>query len=211
LLKKAENNGEVDRVHRALKDAILEGEIRPGDFLVEVDLARRCKTSRTPVREACNRLSQEGWITQIRYKGYFVPTISVREIVELYEYRRLLECHTAEQVAATASDEQIATIAATIKVEHNPRMEPGEFIHANEVFHLAVAAAAGNRRVFDQLKFMLEHVRRFDILVAQKSSGLITHVDILEAMKAHNPALARKAMAEHIDQSRDRMLKLFGG
>jgi DNA-binding GntR family transcriptional regulator len=210
MLKKVEKKGEVDRVHRVLKDAILQGEVRPGDFLVEVDLARRCRTSRTPVREACNRLSQEGWISQIRYKGYFVPTISVREIVELYEYRKLLECHTAERVAETGSDDQIAAIAATTKVERDPHMKPEEFIHANEAFHLTVAEAAGNRRIFDQLKFMLEHVRRFDILAAQKTSTLITHADILKALEAHNPRLARKAMGEHIDEARDRMLKLFG-
>jgi DNA-binding GntR family transcriptional regulator len=211
LLKKVEKKGEVDRVHRVLKDAILQGEVRPGDFLVEVDLARRCKTSRTPVREACNRLSQEGWISQIRYKGYFVPTISVREIVELYDYRKLLECHTAERVAETASDDQIATIAATTTVERDPQVKPDEFIHANEAFHLAVAAAAGNRRIFDQLKFILEHVRRFDILAAQRSSGWMTHAEILQALEARNPTLARKAMGEHIDGARDRMLKLLGG
>ena len=103
LRKKHEEKGEVDRVYRILKDAILQCQVLPGDFLVEIELARRCKTSRTPVREACNRLSQEGWISQIRHKGYIVPALSVREIVELYEFRKLLECHTAEQAAEIAS------------------------------------------------------------------------------------------------------------
>jgi len=211
LLRKAEKKGEVDRIYRILKDAILQCEIRPGEFLVEVDLARHCKTSRTPVREACNRLCQEGWISQIRYKGYLVPSLSVREIVELYEYRKLLECHTAERVAETASDDQIAAIAATIEVEHRPQVEPHEFVQANEAFHLGVAAAAGNRRVFDQLKFTLEHVHRLDILGIKKESHWIMHRDILQALEAHNPMEARTAMAEHIDDARDRMVKLFGG
>ena len=66
---------------------------------MEVELARQCETSRTPVREACTRLGHEGWISQIRYKGYMVPAISVREIIELYEYRKVLECFTAGKVA----------------------------------------------------------------------------------------------------------------
>ena len=65
--------------------------MRPGDFLSEVELARQCETSRTPVREACNLLSQEKWIQRIRHKGYVLPPISIRDIIEVYEYRKLLE------------------------------------------------------------------------------------------------------------------------
>src|SRR6187549_2940361 len=108
---RSEREGEVDRVYRVLKAWILEAKLRPGDFLVEVDLARQCETSRTPVREACTRLGHEGWISQIRYKGYMVPSISVREIVELYEYRKVLECFTAEKVAETATEKQVAELA----------------------------------------------------------------------------------------------------
>src|SRR2546426_626600 len=79
--------GEVDRVYRLLKDWILQCEFRPGNFLAEVDLARKCDTSRTPIREACNRLSQEGWISRIRHKGYLVPAISIREIQPSCESR----------------------------------------------------------------------------------------------------------------------------
>jgi DNA-binding GntR family transcriptional regulator len=211
LKSKTEKEGEVDRVYRLLREAILQCELRPTEFLVEVDLARRCKTSRTPVREACNRLSQEGWIARIRYKGYLVAPISVRAIVELYEYRKLLECFTVAKAAEEATDEQIRVIAATIDVERGPRPASGELVQANEVFHLAVAAAAGNQRVLDQLKFTLEHVRRFDILSTQKEPGWVPHAEILKALELRNPTQARKAMANHIDISRDRMLKLFGG
>ena len=69
LKPRVEKESEVDRVYRLIKAAIMQCEFAPGDFLVEVDLARQCETSRTPVREACTRLGHEGWISQIRYKG----------------------------------------------------------------------------------------------------------------------------------------------
>ena len=210
LRKKPEEKGEVDRVYRILKDAILQCQVLPGDFLVEIELARRCKTSRTPVREACNRLSQEGWISQIRHKGYIVPALSVREIVELYEFRKLLECHTAEQAAEIASVDDLAAIAATIEIEQGRQFRLQELVEANEEFHLAIAAAAGNRRIYDQLKFTLEHVRRLDTLGTRKDTGWVMHSEIMKALEAHNPIQARKAMTRHIDDSRDRMLKLFG-
>jgi len=211
LKPKIEKESEVDRVYRLLKAAILQCEFSPGDFLVEVDLAQQCKTSRTPVREACTRLCQEGWISQIRYKGYMVPTISVREIVELYEYRKVLECFTASKVAETATDTLITDLDDMIAVERQPNPEPRDLVEANEVFHLAVAAAASNQRILDQLKLLLEHVHRLDILGSQKDPGWIAHNQIIDTFKTHNPDEARKKMAAHIDMSRDRMLKLFGG
>ena len=211
LKPKVETESEVDRVYRLLKAAIMQCEFAPGDFLVEVDLARQCETSRTPVREACTRLGHEGWISQIRYKGYMVPAISVREIVELYEYRKVLECFTAEKVAEAATEKQVAELAKMIEVERGPNPKPRELVEANEVFHLGVAAAAGNERICDQLKLLLEHVHRLDILGTQKEPGWIPHNDLLEMLKAHKPDEARRMMASHIDSSRDRMLKLFGG
>jgi DNA-binding GntR family transcriptional regulator len=211
LKPKVEKESEVDRVYRLIKAAIMQCEFAPGDFLVEVDLARQCETSRTPVREACTRLGHEGWISQIRYKGYMVPAISVREIVELYEYRKVLECFTAGKVAETATAEQVANLATMIEVEREPNPKLRELVEANEIFHLAVAAAAANQRIVDQLKLLLEHVHRLDILGTQKDPGWIPHHHILETLKAHNPDEARRTMASHIDNSRDRMLKLFGG
>ena len=211
LKPKVETESEVDRVYRLLKAAIMQCEFAPGDFLVEVDLARQCETSRTPVREACTRLGHEGWISQIRYKGYMVPAISVREIVELYEYRKVLECFTAEKVAEAATEKQIAELAKMIEVERGPNPKARELVEANEIFHLGVAAAAGNQRISDQLKLLLEHVHRLDILGTQKEPGWIPHNDLLEMLKAHKPDEARRMMASHIDSSRDRMLKLFGG
>jgi DNA-binding GntR family transcriptional regulator len=211
LPSQAEKEGEVDRVYRMLKKWILECELPPGDFLSEVDLARRCNTSRTPVREACNRLSQEKWISRIRHKGYLVPPISIREIVEVYEFRKLLECFAAERVAQIASTEQIAEIARIIEIETAPAPDLSEIVEANERFHLRLAEIAGNQRLLDQLQLTLEYVRRLDIYSTRRDSSWIPHRDIVSALQSRKPAAARQTMAAHIDHSRDRMLKLFGG
>jgi DNA-binding GntR family transcriptional regulator len=205
-----EKEGEVDRVYRLLKDSILQGQFLPGDLLGEVDLARQCETSRTPIREACNRLSQEGWISRIRHKGYLVPPISIRQIVEIYEYRKLLECFNAEKAAHTASAEQIAKLRRILEVEDKPQAQMSEILAANDTFHLAIGEIARNQRVFDQLKLTLEYVHRLDVLSTQRDSGWIPHGEIFAALEARKPTLASKAMAAHIDSSRDRMLKLFG-
>jgi DNA-binding GntR family transcriptional regulator len=207
---KSEKEGEVDRVYRLLKNWILQCEFLPGTFLAEASLARRCETSRTPIREACNRLAQEGWISGIRHRGYVIPPISIRDIVEIYEYRKLLECFNAEKAAQTASREQLADLVGIIEVENKPKAKANEIFDANDAFHLRIAEIAGNQRVLARLKLTLEYVHRLALLSTQKDSGWIPHREILTALETRKPFQARKAMAAHIDNSRDRILKLFG-
>src|SRR6516162_10898184 len=104
---KANKLGEVERDYRILRDWLITAKLPPGEFLSEADLAERCGTSRTLVREACTRLMQDKWLSRIQRKGFMVTPISVRDIIELYEYRKLLECFTAERVAESASREQV--------------------------------------------------------------------------------------------------------
>ena len=206
----SKNGGEVDRVYRLLKTSILQCEFRPGDFLAESNLARRYKTSRTPVREACNRLAQEGWISSIRHKGYVIPEISIRDIVEIYEYRKLLECFNAEKAARTASREQLADLRNIAEVENKRTATVSEIMAANDAFHLAIAEIAANHYILDRLKLTLEYVHRLAILSTQRNSGWIPNDEILTALETRKAIQAKKAMAAHIDNSRDRMLKLFG-
>lgn len=207
---KIEKEGEVDRVYRLLKSSILDCRLRPGEFLSEVELARQCETSRTPIREACNLLSQEKWILRIRHKGYVIPPISVREIVEVYEYRKLLECFTAERAAKEASPEEVTRLRTITEVENQPVLDMALFLKANEEFHLALAEMARNQRVYDQLKLTLEYVHRLDILSTQRDNRPVPHREVVRAIEAHRPGEAAQAMAAHIEVSRDRMLKLFG-
>ena len=147
----SEREGEVERVYRLLKGWILDARLRPGDFLSEVDLARQCETSRTPVREACNLLSQEKWIQRIRHKGYMLPPISIREIVEVYEYRKLLECFNAERAAASATSDEIRALCEIIAIEDQAGVDMPAFLRANQDFHLRLGEIARNQRVLDQL------------------------------------------------------------
>ena len=206
----AASEGEVDRVYRSLKNWILQCEFLPGAFLAEVELARRCETSRTPVREACNRLSQEGWISQIRHKGYMIPQISVRDIVEIYEYRKVLECFNAEKAARLASPAQLERLQLLIETENKPKPAMGEILAANEAFHLGMGEIASNQRVMDQLKLALEYVHRLDVLSTRRDSEWVPHGEIFCALERRKPTEATRAIAAHIDHARDRMLKLFG-
>jgi DNA-binding GntR family transcriptional regulator len=210
LTSKKDKGGEVDRVYRLVKGWILQGRARPGEFLTEVELARLCKTSRTPVREACNRLAQENWLSHIRHKGYLLPPIHAREIVDVYEYRKLLEGFAAEKAASAARPEQLAALKQALAREHQRLASKDQLVEANHAVHLGLAEMAGNRRVLDELRRTLEYVDRLDILSLEKDHHPVFHDEIVRAVEARNPREARRAMEAHVDAARDRMVRLFG-
>ena len=206
---KANKLGEVERVYRILRDWLITAKLPPGEFLSEVDLAERCGTSRTPVREACTRLMQDHWLTRIRRKGFMVTPISVRDIVDMYDYRKLLECFAAEKLAQTGSHEQIRELAAIVAPEKDPAASLEQILLANQSFHLRLTELAGNQRVMGQLNLTLGYVTRLDTLCTQTVPGWIGHADILRALEKREPLEARQAMQVHVDASRDKMIKLF--
>ena len=206
---KAHKLGEVERVYCVLRDWLITAKLPPGEFLSEIDLAAKCRTSRTPVREACTRLMQDKWLSRIPRKGFLVTPISVRDIVDMYDYRKLLECFTAEMVAQTSTPEQIAELRSVVAPENNSAAELGDILRANGEFHRRLAELAGNQRVMAQLSLTLAYVTRLDTLCTQTVPGWIGHADILQALSMHQPAEARRVMSEHIDNSRDKMINLF--
>jgi DNA-binding GntR family transcriptional regulator len=209
LLRKSKKGGEVDRVYRLLKSWILNCRFRPGDFLPEVEVAAQCNTSRTPIREACNRLAEEKWLSKIQNKGYVVTNISVQDIMETYQYRKLLECFTAERAAELADHDDLASLKNIIAVENKRGAKVSEVVAANYVFHTRIGQLAQNQRVYDQLTLTLEYVERLDILSTRRDAEWVHHGGIMAALEAHDLKGAHEAMAEHIDKSRDRMLRLF--
>lgn len=207
---KIEQESEVERVYRTLQSWLIEARLAPGEFLSEADLALRCKTSRTPVREAFSRLAQDGWLNRIPRKGYLVAPISIRDIVELYEYRKILECFAAEKAAQSATLEQIEELKAMVGLEAQPGASLPDILKANSTFHLRLAELASNQRVVSQLSLVLCYVRRLDTICTEKVPGWIGHEEILHALRERQPENAREAMGQHIEISRDKMLRLFG-
>jgi DNA-binding GntR family transcriptional regulator len=202
--------GEVDRVYRQLREWLIDAVLPPGEFLSEPDLAQRCATSRTPVREACMRLLQDKWLSRFPQKGFLVTPISARDIVDLYQYRKLLECFAAEKAAQSISPEQLQELRSLLEQEGKPDVDTATMVAANETFHLRLAALAGNDRVLDQLRLTLHFARRLDTLYLRVDRTWVAHDDLLSALERHNSAEARQAMAAHLDHCQDCLVKLFG-
>ena len=206
---KAHKLSEVERVYQILRGWLITAKLAPGEFLSELELAVKCRTSRTPVREACTRLMQDKWLSRIPRKGFMVTPISVRDIIDMYDYRKLLECFAAEKVAETATPEQIEELYSIVVPETAADAALPDILRANTEFHRRLSELADNQRVASQLNLTLAYVSRLDTLCTQTVPGWIGHANILQALEMHRSSEARRAMEEHIDSPRDKMINLF--
>jgi DNA-binding GntR family transcriptional regulator len=156
----------AEEVYRALKRDLITLRHRPGASLTESELASLYGSSRVPVREACRRLQQEGLLTAVPYKGYFVNRISLKEITDCFELRELLEIRAVWDAVERASESDIERLEQLAEVEYtfHDWASYAEFLDRNLEFHLEVAALGGNDRLVATLRDLLGSMQRFFFL-----------------------------------------------
>jgi DNA-binding GntR family transcriptional regulator len=212
-IEKAKSFDEQAYLH--IKDAIVKGLLRPGEFVAEVRLAEELGISKTPVRKAVARLRDQGFLVAVPYKGHFVSDISVEDISEVYELRQLLECHlvrnTVEQFTATDLEAMGATLkAADDALKHE---DVDQYVMHNREFHHYFDRKYGHQRISDVLDNLDEHVQRI-ILYARQSDYyyLIEHQQdehrqILEATRRKDVELAVRLMRSHLSNFCDALVE----
>lgn len=190
-------------VLEAIKRAILAGELKPGQALVETDLADRLGVSKTPVREALKTLAGAGLVTMSPYKGATVRVVGDDEARHLYDVRLLLEPEALSRSIRSGRDWQPARAALTRASNAKDLVERNL---ANREFHAELYADCGN----PLLASMLADLRDQTALVSALSwaassrqhpsweSEAGEHLAILEAAEAHDAERAANLLRAHI-------------
>ncbi|KZD05339.1 GntR family transcriptional regulator [Oceanibaculum pacificum] len=153
----------VDRVYSEIKALAVEYRFRPGQKVNEVELAERLHVSRTPVREALNRLVRDGFMTFMPNKGFFAREISPETVRDLYELRAAIEHSTFRLACERASDAEIEE-AAQIWERAMAREAAGieqDLSEYDEAFHLAIARLSKNEQMVDALERLNARIRFF--------------------------------------------------
>jgi DNA-binding GntR family transcriptional regulator len=193
----------VERAYRDLKAGIVEGRYRPGESLSEVSLAAEHGMSRTPIREGLARLWQEGYLERVVGHGYFVARVTVQQIHDTFDVRRLLEGAAAGRAAELASDAEIERLRALACVPIGHGKDYRESEMANVQFHLAIAACARNSLALELIERCLAQVDRFMSLGVNfgkfTEDAAEAHQQIVEAISRHDAAAARSRMEDHLD------------
>ena len=193
-----------DVVFNTLRQAILKGELKPGERLMEIALAERLGVSRTPIREAMRKLEQEGLVVMIPRKGAYVDGISLKDIHEVYEIRAALEALALELAAKYITDEELDELALQVK-EEEALTDVGrlnEIIFIDSSFHDLIYQYARNSKLTQFVEILQEQFKRFRALPlggsARSNTALEEHQQILEALKNHDSILAAQLAKKHI-------------
>jgi len=202
--KRADDAPHVERAYRNLKAGIVEGRYRPGASLSEVGLASEHGMSRTPIREGLARLWQEGYLDRVVGHGYFVARVTVQQIHDTFDVRRLLEGAAAARAAELATDEDIDRLRRLAAVPIGGASQDYRASEsANVQFHLAIAGCARNTLALELIERCLAQVDRFMSLGVNfgpfTETATDAHVQIADAIARRDPAAARARMEEHLD------------
>lgn len=194
-----------DTAYRMLKDVILSNDLVPGTPVSEEEWARKLGMSRTPVREALNRLEQEKLVRRVPNHGVFVADLSIDDFLEICEVRSLLEGNACRLAASHASGADLARFEAEFKQLAVNVPTDDDVQRANEVdraFHMFILEAAGNRQVVSIIAHLNDMITRlrFALTPSRYEDSLREHQQILAALKARDGEAAAAAMQSHMDQ-----------
>lgn len=191
-----------DGVYTHLRGLILEGELAPGEKLAEVELGARLGVSRTPVREAIQRLVQEGLLEASANRGVWVRRPSLEEAREAYQVRETLDALAAELAAQAHDAADAARLRAALdELEAASAQDHRVQTRLDLSFHRAITAAAHNRvlaelaRDLEQRVALVKHQTGTYNAHPQTSAQ---HRAILEAVLGRDAGAAREAAAGHV-------------
>ncbi|MDI6695502.1 MAG: GntR family transcriptional regulator [Anaerolineales bacterium] len=195
------------RIYRLVRREIIMGHRRPGERLDVEELAQRFDTSITPVRDALQMLSQEGLVTIRPRSGYFVARMTLKQLRDMLDLRKILELTAIERAALRITPDQIEQLR---KVHAGYTGDDDEsydrYTDENRRFHYLVGLASGNLELADAIGRLHDRLARFMVLRHAGKSQEITHARIVDALEAHDAEAARRALLDDIDTSADAIL-----
>lgn len=198
----------VDEVAAALRTAICDGELQPGERLHQERLAERLAISRTPLREALQRLEQEGLVVLSPGRGVEVRRVSDAEVVELYEVREVLDGLAARLAARRSTLAERTALRRTLQEMGRAivRWDPHTWLLCNLRFHEGVVTAAHNRALSESQRLVRLSAQAFypTVLLHQERAkvALDEHERILAAIEAGDAAAAETTARVHIVTAR---------
>ena len=196
-----------EQIYSIVRTLILTGAIKPGENIDEKDIAVQLSVSRTPVREAVKKLSDEHLIEVIAQSATRAARIDRHEIEESYLIRRALEVESASQ-AATRMTEAHADRLSDILHSHARAIERRQFVEAikaDDAFHSAIAMISNLPRLWKTIEISKAQIDRCRHMMlpraGQAEATLKQHSEIIEALRSGKPERAGNAMRSHLDSA----------
>ena len=195
----------TEQVYAQIKRAILNLDVKPGEPLVEAELAGKLGTSKTPVREALRRLETEGLVVSTPYKGALAAPLIPRDMQEIFEARGSLEGMIARMAAGILTDEQIRSLGELLELSEQSLAE-GKLTESRLLgaeFHQRLVNLVGHRRIGVLLSNLSDQIERFQRMVeripGRVARSMQEHRRIYEAVAARDADLAQLTVIRHFE------------
>lgn len=204
-----------EKTYKAIKQAIISYEVKPGEPLAEEQIANKLGVSRTPVREALKELRKEGLVKIIHRKGAFVAEISSKDVEEIFLLRETLECAAVKIAIPRLKEEDLIEMESLFNsISKDIEMKNYKNIFDADIkLHSLIVNTAGNRRLSKFLNILNGQVHRMRVLSAttpgRLNKSLQEHKDILEALKKRDVDLAEQRLKQHIRNIKNTILKIL--
>jgi len=196
-----------EKAYREIREQLLRGAFKPGERLVEDELAALCGVSRTPIREALRRLASDMFVRQVPNHGTFVIETSENDVEDLFELRAMLEGYAAARAARRVTAETLQALEAEVeRIDTALRERRGyyldTFLDANRRIHALIVGLSGSERLRLMLNSLTEQsvvlgtLHRYSMDDLRRSNE--HHKEIVAALRAGDAAWAQSIMAAHI-------------
>ena len=194
-----------DVVFNTLRQAILRGELKPGERLMEIQLANKLGVSRTPIREAIRKLELGGLVLMIPRKGAEVAEITEKSLRDVLEVRRALEELAVELVCEKITDEQIQDLKDAAE-EFKESLKDGDITRIAEAdvkFHDVIYMATDNQKLIQLLNNLREQMYRYRVEYLKRSDFhqqlIDEHEEIIETIESGQKDRAVQVVCQHVD------------
>ncbi len=205
-----------DMVTAALRELIVVGELKPGERLVETELAEQFGTSRGPVRDAFAELELGGLLTSGNPRGTYVRRFSTVDVDEVYTLRQSLE-----GLAAQRATDRLSFDAVDALRQHQDDLTKavtrGDAVSASRAdmaFHRIIVEHADHERLLDAWERVADQTRllmhELSTVYRVAESGALDHTQIIDAFADRDPRRAQAAVFDHLDGARVSMMRSFG-
>ena len=199
-------------VFETLREAIITGVLKPGERMMEVQLAEEMGVSRTPVREAIRKLELEGFVVMIPRKGAYVAGISLKDIVDVFEIRAALESLACGLAAERITEEELEELERTLLQVSNVSGDNIEsLVETDTDFHDIIYKASRNTRLIQIINNLREQIQRFRTtslaFPGRMKDAIEEHKKMTEAIAERNIKKAQALALEHIENAENSMLE----
>ncbi|MCR9155612.1 MAG: GntR family transcriptional regulator [Rhodobacteraceae bacterium] len=207
----------ADQIAESLEQLVFQGEYKDGERLDEIRLAEQFSVSRTPVREALQRLVMSGMAEQIPRRGVFIRQPGPVELLEMFETMAELEAACGRFAAARMTDEGLERLSDANRRCRDAveKEDAAEYYHENEIFHQEIYRGATNSYLLGEalrLQNRLKPYRRVQLRFrGRMAQSLAEHDEIIQALKTGDSELAAKLLRAHVTVQGEKFQQLIAG